>query len=285
MNKTPLYFHFKRRSIIRYLNEIGKIKVITAKDERNLLQRVRQGDVEAFEILVKANLKFVVKIAKSYTGQGLSLEDLINEGNLGLIKAINKYDETRGYKFISYAVWWIKQSIRQALNEQSKLIRMPANKIKDNFKISKAARELESEYGRQPFASEIANRLNMSYEDVISSIDCSAKYVSLAASLTQTEGSVELIDMVNDPNENIPDKHLDLESLKDHIRILLQKLEPTETVVIKLYFGIDLEQPMSLEKIGEKYHLSREAVNQIKEKAIKKLRRVKKIQSFKMYLD
>src|SRR5574344_1321708 len=270
-------------SLDKYLQEIGKVELITADEEVELAQRIRQGDRIALEKLTKANLRFVVSVSKQYQNQGLSLPDLINEGNLGLIKAAQRFDETRGFKFISYAVWWIRQSILQALAEQSRIVRLPLNKIGTINKINKAYAFLEPEYEREPRADEIANLLDITEAEVKDSMRNSSRHISMDASLTQDKDN-NMYDVLKAEEAPTPDKALLHESLRMEINRTISTLPPREADVIKLYFGLDSKHPMTLEEIGEKFDLTRERVRQIKEKAIRRLKNAAKCKNLKAYL-
>ena len=258
-------------SLDKYLQEIGKVDLITAEEEVELAQRVKQGDQLALEKLTKANLRFVVSVAKQYQNQGLTLPDLINEGNLGLIKAAQRFDETRGFKFISYAVWWIRQSILQALAEQSRIVRLPLNKIGSINKINKTYAFLEQSHERPPSAEEIANELDMTINDVKESMKNSGRHVSMDAPLVEGEDS-NLYDVLRSGESPNPDKELIHESLRTEIERALETLTPREADVIKLYFGLGNHHPMTLEEIGETFDLTRERVRQIQHQALKKLK-------------
>ncbi|MDO5509468.1 MAG: sigma-70 family RNA polymerase sigma factor [Weeksellaceae bacterium] len=270
-------------SLDKYLQEIGKVDLITAEEEVELAQRIKAGDRVALEKLTKANLRFVVSVAKQYQNQGLSLPDLINEGNLGLIKAAQRFDETRGFKFISYAVWWIRQSILQALAEQSRIVRLPLNKIGSINKINKAYAQLEQEHERAPSAEEISDILEMTEEDVKESIKNSGRHVSMDAPLVEGEDS-NLYDVLRSGESPNPDRELMLESLRTEIERSLQTLTPREADLIRLYFGLSGNHPMTLEEIGETFDLTRERVRQIKEKAIRRLKHTSRSKILKTYL-
>ncbi len=270
-------------SLDKYLQEIGKVDLITAEDEVELAQKIRAGDQRALEKLTKANLRFVVSVAKQYQNQGLTLPDLINEGNLGLIKAAQRFDETRGFKFISYAVWWIRQSILQALAEQSRIVRLPLNKIGSINKINKMYASLEQEHERAPSASEIASHLEMSEDDVKESMKNAGRHVSMDAPLVEGEDS-NLYDVIRSGESPIPDKDLLNESLRTEISRALATLTPREADVVQLYFGLGDEHPMTLEEIGEQFDLTRERVRQIKEKAIRRLKHTSRSKILKTYL-
>jgi len=270
-------------SLDKYLQEIGKVDLITAEEEVELAQRIREGDQIALEKLTKANLRFVVSVAKQYQNQGLSLPDLINEGNLGLIKAAQRFDETRGFKFISYAVWWIRQSILQALAEQSRIVRLPLNKIGSINKINKAYAAIEQEEERAPSASEIATFLDMSESDVKESQRNSGRHVSMDAPLVEGEDS-NLYDVLRSGESPNPDKGLLNASLSIEIERALDTLTPREADVIRLYFGLEDKQSLTLEEIGERFDLTRERVRQIKEKAIRRLKHASRSKILKTYL-
>ena len=267
----------------KYLQEIGKVELITAEEEVELAQRIKAGDQIALEKLTKANLRFVVSVAKQYQNQGLTLPDLINEGNLGLIKAAQRFDETRGFKFISYAVWWIRQSILQALAEQSRIVRLPLNKIGSINKINKAYAYLEQEHERPPSAAEISKHLEMSESDVKESMRNSGRHVSMDAPLVEGEDS-NLYDVLNSSDSPHPDEDLMMDSLRTEIERSLATLTPREGDVIRLYFGLGGQHPMTLEEIGEKFDLTRERVRQIKEKAIRRMKHTSRSKILKTYL-
>ena len=270
-------------SLDKYLQEIGKVDLITADEEVELAQRIKAGDQIALEKLTKANLRFVVSVAKQYQNQGLTLPDLINEGNLGLIKAAQRFDETRGFKFISYAVWWIRQSILQALAEQSRIVRLPLNKIGSINKINKTYAFLEQSHERPPSAEEIAKELDMTINDVKESMKNSGRHVSMDAPLVEGEDS-NLYDVLRSGESPNPDKDLLHESLRTEIERALETLTPREADVIRLYFGLGNQHPMTLEEIGETFDLTRERVRQIKEKAIRRLKHTSRSNILKTYL-
>ncbi|HMB64253.1 sigma-70 family RNA polymerase sigma factor [Poritiphilus flavus] len=270
-------------SLDKYLQEIGKVDLITADEEVELAQRIKAGDQAALEKLTKANLRFVVSVAKQYQNQGLTLPDLINEGNLGLIKAAQRFDETRGFKFISYAVWWIRQSILQALAEQSRIVRLPLNKIGSINKINKTFAFLEQAHERVPSAEEIAKELDMTVEDVKQSLKNSGRHVSMDAPLIDGEDS-NLYDVLRSGESPNPDKDLLHESLRTEIERALETLTPREADVIRLYFGLAGQHSMTLEEIGETFDLTRERVRQIKEKAIRRLKHTSRSKILKTYL-
>ncbi|MCL4156647.1 UNVERIFIED_CONTAM: hypothetical protein GTU68_047122 [Idotea baltica] len=270
-------------SLDKYLQEIGKVDLITADEEVELAQRIKAGDQLALEQLTKANLRFVVSVAKQYQNQGLTLPDLINEGNLGLIKAAQRFDETRGFKFISYAVWWIRQSILQALAEQSRIVRLPLNKIGSINKINKTFAFLEQSHERPPSAEEIAKELDMTINDVKESMKNSGRHVSMDAPLVEGEDS-NLYDVLRSGESPNPDRDLLHESLRTEIERALETLTPREADVIRLYFGLGNQHPMTLEEIGETFDLTRERVRQIKEKAIRRLKHTSRSKILKTYL-
>ena len=272
------------QSLEKYLQEIGKVDLITPEEEVNLAIRIKQGDQRALEKLTKANLRFVVSVAKQYQNQGLSLSDLINEGNLGLIKAAQRFDETRGFNFISYAVWWIRQSILQALAEQSRIVRLPLNKVGLSNKISKAYSQLEQEYEREPSPDELATILEINTEEVEATLGVAARHVSMDAPFIDGEDN-SLLDVLENPNAVSADEELDHhDSLRREIERSLSTLTDRQKDVIMLYFGIAVEHPMSLEDIGEKFGLTRERVRQIKDKAITKLRTTSRSKLLRNYL-
>ena len=270
-------------SLDKYLQEIGKVDLITAEEEVELAQKVKQGDQLALEKLTKANLRFVVSVAKQYQNQGLTLPDLINEGNLGLIKAAQRFDETRGFKFISYAVWWIRQSILQALAEHSRIVRLPLNRVGTISKITKAAQSLESEYQRPPNEDEIGKQLEMEGEEVTDAIRISRRHHSLHAPFRDGDKN-SLIDIIKDENQLEPGTPLMNDSLKDEIRNSLDTLKDRERMVIKMYFGIERDYALTLNEIGEEFNLTRERVRQIKEKAIRRLKHTSRSKILKTYL-
>ena len=270
-------------SLDKYLQEIGKVDLISADEEVELAQRIKDGDEIALEKLTKANLRFVVSVAKQYQNQGLSLPDLINEGNLGLIKAAKRFDETRGFKFISYAVWWIRQSILQALAEQSRIVRLPLNKIGSINKINKTYASLEQKYEREPSAHEIANVLEISANDVRESQRNSGRHISMDAPLVDGEDS-NLYDVIMSGESPNPDDNLINDSLRTEIERSLTTLTEREADVIRLYFGLSSKHAMTLEEIGEKFDLTRERVRQIKEKGIRRLKHTSRSKILKTYL-
>ncbi|MCS7296627.1 MAG: RNA polymerase sigma factor RpoD/SigA [Bacteroidia bacterium] len=261
------------QSLDKYLQEIGKVPLLSVDEEAELARRIRQGDEEALEKLVKANLRFVVSVAKQYQNQGLPLTDLISEGNLGLIKAAKRFDETRGFKFISYAVWWIRQSILQALAEQSRIVRLPLNRVGALNKINKVFARLEQEYEREPSPEEIAEAMQgtLSAEEVAEIMRQSGRHVSLDSPIAPGE-ETRFIDVLENPDLPQPDQVLMYESLRQEIAKALATLEDREAQILRMHFGIDQRYPMTLDEIAEKLGLTRERVRQIKEKAIRKLR-------------
>ena len=269
-------------SLDKYLQEIGKVDLITAEEEVELAQRIRAGDNRALEKLTKANLRFVVSVSKQYQNQGLTLPDLINEGNLGLIKAAKRFDETRGFKFISYAVWWIRQSILQALAEQSRIVRLPLNKIGSINKINKMYAYLEQSNQRPPTPEEIAQELEMTISEVKESLKNSGRHLSMDAPLVDGEDS-NLYDVLKFGESPNPEKDLLVESLQTEIDRALETLTPREADVIRLYFGLGQQQP-TLEEIGETFELTRERVRQIKEKATRRLKHTSRSKILKTYL-
>jgi RNA polymerase primary sigma factor len=270
-------------SIDKYLQEIGKYELLTPEEEIELARRAKQGDEKALERLIQANLRFVVSVAKQYQNQGLPLGDLINEGNLGLIKAAKRFDETRGFKFISYAVWWIRQSILQALAEQSRIVRLPLNRVGALNKIGKKLSQLEQEFEREPSTNELAEELDMSVYEVADTLKISGKHISMDAPFVQGEDN-KLLDIIPNENDPMPDHELMRESLRKEIEEALSTLDQREREVVKLYFGIGYEHPLTLEEIGEKFKLTRERVRQIKEKAIRKLRHHSRSKALRAYL-
>ncbi|MBK9290572.1 MAG: sigma-70 family RNA polymerase sigma factor [Bacteroidetes bacterium] len=270
-------------SLDKYLQEIGKVELITAEEEVELARRIKQGDRAALEKLTKANLRFVVSVSKQYQNQGLSLPDLINEGNLGLIKAAQRFDETRGFKFISYAVWWIRQSILQALAEQSRIVRLPLNKIGSINKINKAYAKLEQEFEREPNSEEIAELLEITETEVKESLKNAGRHISMDAPLVQDEDNT-MYDVLRSEESITPETELLYESLRKEIDRAISTLTPREADVIRLYFGLNGSHPMTLEEIGEKFDLTRERVRQIKEKAIRRLKHTSRSKILKSYL-
>lgn len=260
------------QSLEKYLQEIGKVELIGPEEEVRLARQIKLGDQAALDKLTKANLRFVVSVAKQYQNQGLSLPDLINEGNLGLIKAAQRFDETRGFKFISYAVWWIRQSILQALAEQSRIVRLPLNKVGLTNKIQKAFSQLEQEFEREPSPEELAEMLELETEEVSATLGIAARHVSMDTPLSEGEDNT-LVDVLENPNAEHANTNIEhKESLKQEIERSMKMLTERQKEVICYFFGIGVDHPMSLEDIGEKFNLTRERVRQIKDKAITKLR-------------
>jgi RNA polymerase primary sigma factor len=270
-------------SLDKYLQEIGKVDLITSEEEVELAKRIRDGDQIALEKLTKANLRFVVSVAKQYQNHGLTLGDLINEGNLGLIKAAQRFDETRGFKFISYAVWWIRQSIMQALAEQSRIVRLPLNRVGTLNKISKTFSDLEQRFQREPSPEELAEVLDITTEEVSDTLKISGRHVSMDAPFAQGEEN-GLLDVLENDSEGTPDAELMMDSLRKEVKRALSTLTQREAEVIVYYFGLNGENPMTLEEIGEKFNLTRERVRQIKEKATRRLRHSSRSNSLKPYL-
>ena len=271
------------QSLDKYLQEIGKVDLLTADEEVVLAKRIREGDQLALEKLTKANLRFVVSVAKQYQNQGLSLGDLINEGNLGLIKAAQRFDETRGFKFISYAVWWIRQSILQALAEQSRIVRLPLNRVGSLNKISKTFSELEQKFEREPSPEELAEVLEVTASEVVDTMKISGRHVSMDAPFVHGEEN-SLLDVLENDGDEKPDDGLMTDSLRKEVQRALSTLTQREADVITLYFGLNGEHAMTLEEIGEKFNLTRERVRQIKEKAIRRLRHTSRSKTLKPYL-
>ena len=277
------YTNRESQSLDKYLQEIGKVDLLTAEEEIDLARRIKKGDQKSLEKLTKANLRFVVSVAKQYQNQGLSLGDLINEGNLGLIKAAKRFDETRGFKFISYAVWWIRQSILQALAEQSRIVRLPLNRVGALNKIGKKFSELEQEFEREPSASELAEELDMSLFEVADTLKISGRHLSMDAPFAQGEDN-RLLDVIQDERQPSPDNELMRESLSKEVDRALATLTDREAEVIRLYFGLGREHSLTLEEIGERFKLTRERVRQIKEKAIRRLRHASRSKALRSYL-
>ena len=277
------YTNRESQSLDKYFQEIGKVDLVTLQEEIDLAHRIKKGDQKALEKLTKANLRFVVSVAKQYQNQALSLGDLINEGNLGLIKATKRFDETRGFKFISYAVWWIRQSILQALAEQSRIVRLPLNRVGALNKIGKAFSALEQEFEREPSASELAEELDMSLFEVSDTLKISGRHLSMDAPFAQGEDS-RLLDVIQDQRQPSPDHQLMEESLKVEVRRALNTLSERQAQVIRLSFGLDQEHSLTLEEIGGKFNLTRERIRQIKEQAIRRLRRASRSKALRAYL-
>lgn len=270
------------QSLDKYLHEIGKVDLITAEEEVILARKIREGDQAALERLTKTNLRFVVSVAKQYQNQGLTLGDLINEGNLGLIKAAKRFDETKGFKFISYAVWWIRQSILQAIAEQSRIVRLPLNQVGSLSKISKAFSKLEQEYEREPSPEELADILETTVDKISDTLSNSGRHVSMDAPFVQGEENT-LLDVLENHEPNT-DSNLINESLSEEIKRSLSTLTEREREIIVLFFGLSTNHPLSLEEIGEKFSLTRERVRQIKDKALQRLRHTSRSKILKSYL-
>jgi RNA polymerase primary sigma factor len=282
---TKQFTNRESKSLDQYLQEIGKVNLLTPDEEVDLAIKIRKGDGDAQEKLVRANLRFVVSVAKQFQNKGLSLGDLINEGNLGLIKAAKRFDETRGFKFISYAVWWIRQGIMSALADHQRAVRLPLNRVGDLTKISKAYRVLEQEYERKPTTEELAKILEMTAEEVAYSLQISARYVSMDAPLKSgDENKNSLMDVLPNDNQPLPDNSLMKESLKNEITNVLSTLNAREAEVIRLSFGIGRNQKATLAEIGDRFNLTRERIRQIKEIALRKLRGSKRSDRLKAYL-
>jgi RNA polymerase primary sigma factor len=273
------------RSLDLYLKEINNTALLTREQERDLAKRIRKGDETALHALVKANLRFVVSIAKQYVNQGLSLADLVNEGNLGLIKAAYRFDEKRGYKFISYAVWWIRQAMLQALAEQSRIVRLPLNRAGTLYRIGKAARQLDQELGRAPEVSEIAEKLKLPHDEVRDTMQIANSHLSLDASFSNDQEENSLVDYLADDNLESPDEQTYVNALSDDMQKALDTLTDRERAILSLYFGIEGEEPLTLEEIGKRMNLTRERIRQIKEKAILRLRHNSRSKYLKGYVQ
>jgi RNA polymerase primary sigma factor len=272
-----------KQSIEKYLEEIGGYSPLAPEEEIELARQIRKGNSRALDKLVKANLRFVISVAKEYQGQGLPLQDLISEGNLGLIKAAQRFDETRGFKFISYAVWWIRQSILQALAEQSRVVRLPLNRVGTINKVGRALEELEKKFGREPSMEEIADKMEMTAYEVADVLKTSARHLSLDEPFKEDEGN-SLLDILESDRYAPPDETLMQESLQVEIDKVLSTLKPREAEIIRLYFGLDGDRPLTLEEIGEHFKLTRERVRQIKEKALRRLRHRSRLEPLRKYL-
>lgn len=272
-----------KQSIEKYLEEIGGYSPLPPAQEVELARRIRKSDSTALDALVKANLRFVISVAKEYQGQGLPLQDLISEGNLGLIKAAQRFDETRGFKFISYAVWWIRQSILQALAEQSRVVRLPLNRVGAINKVGRALEELEKKFGREPSMEEIAERMELTAFEVADVMKTSARHLSLDEPFKEEEGN-SLLDVIESDRYAPPDDNLMQESLQVEVDKVLSTLKPREAEIIRLYFGLDGDRPLTLEEIGEHFKLTRERVRQIKEKALRRLRHRSRLEPLRKYL-
>lgn len=283
MKLSKQYTNHESLSLDKYLHEISKVKLLSAKEEIELAKEIKCGNKDALEKLVKANLRFVVSVAKQYQGQGFSLGDLINEGNIGLIKAAERFDDSRGFKFISYGVWWIRQSILQALAEQSRIIRLPLNRIGILSKVWKAYIDLQQEYEREPTAEELASELDLEIEVVADALKIAGKHISFETPVKSDDQGV-LMDLLINDDEPSPDYKLMSNSLHKDIARSLSLLTKRESEVLRLYYGIDTDHSYTLEEIGEKFHLTRERVRQIKEKAIRRLRHTSRSKNLRSYL-
>ena len=272
-----------KQSIEKYLEEIGGFSPLPPQEEIELTRRIRKGESTALDKLVKANLRFVISVAKEYQGQGLPLQDLISEGNLGLIKAAQRFDETRGFKFISYAVWWIRQSILQALAEQSRVVRLPLNRVGAINKVGRVLEKLEKRYGREPSMQEVADTMEMTDYEVADVLKTSARHLSLDEPFKEEEGN-NLLDVLESDRYAPPDDSLMQESLKEEIDKVLVTLKPREAEIIRLYFGLEGDRPLTLEEIGEHFKLTRERVRQIKEKALRRMRHRSRLEPLRKYL-
>lgn len=268
----------------KYLNDIGKISMLNADEEAELARRIRQGDQEALDKLTRSNLRFVVSVAKQYQNQGLSLSDLINEGNVGLMKAARRFDETKGFKFISYAVWWIRQSILQAIVEYSRIVRLPLNKVGSYNKVNEAYLSFIQEFEREPTNEELAEILEMNPKEVGNMLKGNGRHVSVDAPLSGEEGDSTMLDMISSEDQESPDGRLMEQSLKDEVRQGLNILSIREVEVLSSYYGLDGQKPLTLEEIGELYGLTRERVRQIKERAIRRLRKAYNRNALRSYL-
>ncbi len=285
MNRPTNNYLAHNTSLEKYLQEIGGVPLLTPEQEVALARQIKEDNEEALEKLTKANLRFVVSVAKQYQNQGLSLGDLINEGNLGLIKAAKRFDETRGFKFISYAVWWIKQSILQALAEQSRVVRLPLNRVGALNRIGKTLSNLEQEFEREPTSEEIAVELDMTLAEVDDALRIAGRHLSLDAPMHSKDNNENsLLDLIEDSEEPSPDDPLLTESLKVDLEVALNSLSQREAEVIRLYFGLGRERALTLEEIGEVFRLTRERVRQIKEKAIQRLRHASRSRALRVYL-
>lgn len=271
-------------SLDKYLNDISKIDMLNADEEAGLARRIKAGDNEALDILTKSNLRFVVSVAKQYQNQGLSLSDLINEGNVGLMKAAKRFDETRGFKFISYAVWWIRQSILQAIVEYSRIVRLPLNKVSSYNKVKEAHLSFVQEFEREPSHEELAELLSLKTKDIGKMLQGGSKHLSFDAPLNSEEGEATMLDLMIFDGEGSPDLKLMDESLKDEVKLGLSLLSPREVEVLSSYYGLNNKKSLTLEEIGELYGLTRERVRQIKERAIRRLRKSVNKNALKSYL-
>jgi RNA polymerase primary sigma factor len=269
----------------KYLNDISKIELLTAEEEASLARRIREGDMEALEIMTKANLRFVVSVSKQYQNQGLSLSDLINEGNVGLMKAAKRFDETKGFKFISYAVWWIRQSILQSIVEYARIVRLPLNKVGSYNKVNEAVVSFIQEFEREPSDEELGELLDMKAKDVVKMKQSGSRHISFDAPVGGEDGDATMLDLLTFDDEDVaPDFALMEESLKDEVKYGLSMLSPREVEVLSAYYGLTDRKSMTLEEIGELYGLTRERVRQIKERAIRRLRKSVNKNSLKSYL-
>ncbi len=271
------------QSIDKYLQEIGKVPLLTPEEEVKLAQRIKQGDHQALQKLTEANLLFVVSVAKKYQNKGLSFGDLINEGNLGLIKAAKRFDETRGFKFISYAVWWIRQGIMQALAEQTRVVRLPLNRVSALTKVGKTSSALEQEFEREPSASEIAEQLDMTDIEVADTLKISGRHLSVDAPFSKGEDN-RLLDVIENNHQPPPDSELINESLRVEIECALTTLTKREAEIIRMYYGLGYEHPQTLEDIGERFNLTRERIRQIKEKTLRRLRHFSRSKGLRAFL-
>ena len=268
----------------KYLTDIGKIALLSAEEEAELARRIREGDQEALDKLTRANLRFVVSVAKQYQNQGLSLPDLINEGNVGLMKAARRFDETKGFKFISYAVWWIRQSILQAIVEYSRIVRLPLNKVGSYHKINGAFRSFVQKFEREPTNEELAELLDITPKDVANVLKGNTRHVSVDAPVSSEEGSATMLDFITSGEEDLPDNQLMEQSLKEEVQQGLSILSPREVEVLSTYYGLNGYKALTLEEIGELYGLTRERVRQIKERAIRRLRKSYNRNSLRSFL-
>lgn len=285
MKLAKQFTNHENKSLNQYFVEIGKMKLLTPEEEMELAVKIRNGDENAMNRLILSNLRFVVSVAKMYQNQGLSLSDLINEGNMGLIKAARRFDETRGFKFISYAVWWIRQGITSAIADQSRVVRLPLNRIGSLTKLSKAYKDLEQQYERTPTNEELAKILGITADEVTYTFQIASRQVSMNAPTTSdTENKNIMLDIIHNESQSSPDEELLKESLISEIRNVLQTLDEREAEVIRLSFGIGSDQKATLEEIGEKFNLTRERIRQIKEKALRKIKNSKRTRRLKDYL-
>ena len=285
MKLTRQLTNRENKSLDLYFQEIGKVDLLTAEQEVDLAVKIRNGDIDAQNKLVRANLRFVVSVAKMYQNQGLSLGDLINEGNIGLVKAAQRFDETRGFKFISYAVWWVRQGIMSAIADQSRVVRLPLNRVGNLTKLGKVYRELEQEFERKPTTDELAKILEISSDEVAYILQISSRQVSVDAPISNgDESKSTLMDVLHNQEQSMPDTELMQDSLKNEVADILSTLDEREAEVIRLSFGIGSNQKATLEEIGERFNLTRERIRQIKENALRKLRSSKRSKKLKDYL-